>query len=135
MNIALAILHLFPAADPFRDFRVEDDGGGPILKAWNLTGPQPTEQQLESAWVQVQAKQAAADALMSARLAMADAFHALPEQVRADHLRDYSAIEQALIRGDVLGAKRRIETMPISTAVPEQDRETLRAQFLAFFPS
>lgn len=130
MNLALAIRHLFPDADPMRDFRVEDNGSGQFLAVWNLEAPQPTPQQLDTAWVEVQAQQAGAAQLFAARLAMADAFHALPVEIRADHADDYAAIEASIIRGDVAAAKKRVETMPL---LPE--REALRAQFLAFFPS
>lgn len=52
MNIALAIMHLFPNANPLIDFIVQDDsdGNGPYLAQWNLEDPQPTEDEIQEAW-------------------------------------------------------------------------------------
>lgn len=52
MNIALAIMHLYPQANPITDFIVQDDsdGEGPYIAAWNLEDPQPTEEELLEAW-------------------------------------------------------------------------------------
>lgn len=51
MNIAEAILSLYPNADPVADFEVRDDGKGPWLARWDEAklGPRPTEQQLVAA--------------------------------------------------------------------------------------
>ncbi|MFZ5658782.1 MAG: XkdW family protein [Pseudomonadota bacterium] len=51
MNIAQAILHLYPDMDPLHSFRVQDDGAGPYLAAWHDPRPQPTPAELEHAWV------------------------------------------------------------------------------------
>lgn len=55
MNRAKAIMHLFPNADPIKDFIVKDDADGtaPYIAEWNLSEPQPTEAELAAAWVQV----------------------------------------------------------------------------------
>jgi hypothetical protein len=52
MNIAQAIMHLFPQANPMIDFIVQDDsdGEGPYLAQWNIEAPQPTEEELQAAW-------------------------------------------------------------------------------------
>ena len=42
MNVANALLFLFPDADPLRDYRVQDDGKGAYIAVWNLANPQPT---------------------------------------------------------------------------------------------
>lgn len=47
--IALTLRHLYPDADPLRDYTVADDGSGPKLTAWNLPTPQPTPAELEAA--------------------------------------------------------------------------------------
>ncbi len=54
MNLALAILHLFPNADPIRDFLVIDRGEGQTIAVWKLPDPQPTQAELETAWAAVQ---------------------------------------------------------------------------------
>ncbi len=111
MNIALAIMYLYPSADPIQDFIVRDDGREPVLRdgaekkggvryeikqpeadeepvegvhyrygidynlltegedydlvergqyiaAWNLEEPQPTEEELQVAWVAYQEAEA-----------------------------------------------------------------------------
>ncbi|QQZ64021.1 phage portal protein [Paenibacillus sonchi] len=52
MNPALAILYMYPSADPTKDFMVQDDGDGkgPYIAAWNLDKPKPTEAELQAAW-------------------------------------------------------------------------------------
>ena len=135
MNIATALLHLFPNADPARDFIVADHGQGPVLQGWRLTATQPTEQELETAWTAVQAKQAGAIQVQAARDAMAALYGSLADQVRADHGGDYDAVGKLMDRGDFAAARLRVETMTVSTAVPEEEREPLRQQFLAIFPN
>jgi hypothetical protein len=51
MNITQAILHLFPNADPAKDFIVKDEGKGQFISEWNLTDPEPTQTQIEEAWI------------------------------------------------------------------------------------
>lgn len=133
MNLALTLRYLYPRAGE-NDFAVADHGDGQVIAHWGLPEPQPTAEQLADAWTAVQAAATARETMWQARVAMADAFHALPAQVRADHALDYTAVEAALIRGDVEAARVRVETMQISSAVPEAEREVLRAQFLSFFP-
>lgn len=57
MNIAQAIMHLFPQANPLMDFIVQDDsdGEGPYIAKWNLEEPEPTEEELQAAWDEFQA--------------------------------------------------------------------------------
>jgi hypothetical protein len=52
MNIAPAIIHLFPQANPMMDFVVRDDsdGNGAYIAQWNLEEPEPTEEELQAAW-------------------------------------------------------------------------------------
>ncbi|OAS17153.1 XkdW family protein [Paenibacillus oryzisoli] len=52
MNIAQAIMHLYPQSIPMTDFIVQDDsdGNGPYIAQWNLEDPQPTLDDLQSAW-------------------------------------------------------------------------------------
>ena len=57
--IALILRHLYPDADPLRDYTVADDGSGPQIVAWHLPTPQPTPAELEAA---LPAAQAAAEA-------------------------------------------------------------------------
>jgi hypothetical protein len=56
VNIAQALKQLFPQANPLIDFVVQDDcdGNGPYIAVWNLDEPQPTEEELQSAWEEYQ---------------------------------------------------------------------------------
>lgn len=49
MNIVNALRHLYPNAEPLRDYVLRDDGGGPYIAAWSLPDPQPTLSELEAA--------------------------------------------------------------------------------------
>jgi len=53
MNKALSIMYLFPNANPRSDFIVQNDsnGNGDYISVWNLAEPQPTEEELQIAWV------------------------------------------------------------------------------------
>jgi hypothetical protein len=50
MNIAFAIMHLFPDAEPMKDFVVMDEGNGQFISEWNIDAPIPTEEELQKAW-------------------------------------------------------------------------------------
>ncbi|WP_278914524.1 XkdW family protein [Deinococcus wulumuqiensis] len=54
--IALVLRHLYPDADPLRDYVVADDGSGPRLITWNLAAPQPTPAELDAALPAAQAR-------------------------------------------------------------------------------
>jgi XkdW protein len=49
MILSNALKQLFPAADPLRDYVVQDDGVGVYIAAWRLPDPQPTPAQLQAA--------------------------------------------------------------------------------------
>ncbi|RAV19717.1 XkdW family protein [Paenibacillus contaminans] len=57
MNTSLAIMKLFPEADPKSDFLVQDDsdGNGQYIAVWSLPDPKPTEAELQAAWDDLQA--------------------------------------------------------------------------------
>lgn len=57
MNIALAILHMYPQAEQPKDFIVRDDGEGQFIAEWNLDTLQPTEAELRAAWLDALRKQ------------------------------------------------------------------------------
>ena len=50
-SLALAITQIYPHLTPFVDFRVFDDGSGQQILNWTASVPQPTQQQLDSAWL------------------------------------------------------------------------------------
>ena len=50
MNISEAILHLFPNAEPIKDFLVMDNGAGQFIAQWNLSKAKPSNQELQAAW-------------------------------------------------------------------------------------
>lgn len=55
INIAKSIVNIYPDLRSLIDFVVIDnmDGQGQVLKEWNSNYPQPTQEQLESSWLQV----------------------------------------------------------------------------------
>lgn len=57
MNPVFAIKQLYPDAVNLVDFSIEDksDGGGPFIAEWNLIDPQPTQAELDQAWIDWQA--------------------------------------------------------------------------------
>lgn len=63
MNLAIAIGQLFPDADPFGDYIVQDDGAGAYIAQFNLPEPQPTPAELDAAWALWEAGQPARDEL------------------------------------------------------------------------
>lgn len=46
MNLAEALLQLYPDAEPMRDYMLQDTGAGVYIAVWNLSEPRPTRQQL-----------------------------------------------------------------------------------------
>lgn len=58
MNISLAIMYMYPQANPLVDFSVQDDsdGEGPYIAKWDVKNangvvlPEPTEAELQTAW-------------------------------------------------------------------------------------
>lgn len=70
MNIGLVIRHLYPNADPFSDYLVQDDsdGNGPYLKHWDEAklGPRPTQAELDAVDVAKIEHNAAIDAQIRA---------------------------------------------------------------------
>ncbi len=51
MNIADCVLFLYPDAKPLVDFEVMDRGDGQYISMWHLSAPQPTQAELEAAWL------------------------------------------------------------------------------------
>jgi hypothetical protein len=46
-NLARILAWLYPNADPFSDWAVQDEGGEPYIARWNLAGvPQPTDDEV-----------------------------------------------------------------------------------------
>jgi XkdW protein len=50
MNIALALQHLFPEKKQPDDYYVFEVDGVPEIIKWNMEVPQPTEEELQTAW-------------------------------------------------------------------------------------
>lgn len=118
MNLAAAILHLFPGADPLRDFTVVDHGQGQVIAIWSLQSPQPTNPELDAAWVAVQAKQAKQAEIEVSRADITTKFMALTPTVRGANLDGFYSILKALDDGYLDAARERIKTLPIDTVIP-----------------
>lgn len=56
-NFVQAVCYLYPTAVIGKDVVLQDDGAGPYLKAWNLPGSPPTDQQIADAVALVPAAQ------------------------------------------------------------------------------
>src|SRR5206468_3823171 len=54
MELARAIMQMYPNAEPMVDFTVRNDsnGLGDYIETWNILDPQPTQEQLNTAWFQ-----------------------------------------------------------------------------------
>jgi hypothetical protein len=62
MNIAQAILEIYPTLDSSRDFEVHvDETGKQYIHAWNNPNPRPTDAELAKAWFRVAVKKKAAE--------------------------------------------------------------------------
>ncbi len=51
MNLASVIMYLFPNANSTRDFIAQDNGQGQYVAQWHLAQPQPTQAELDAAWL------------------------------------------------------------------------------------
>lgn len=51
MNLETAIYLLFPEATPYIDFKLGFDGEKAIISEWNMENPQPTDEELNTAWL------------------------------------------------------------------------------------
>ncbi len=50
-NLAMCLEYLFPGAVPDLDYEIRDEGGGPYIAWWELPEPEPTQAELEAAWI------------------------------------------------------------------------------------
>lgn len=83
------------------------------------------------------AKAAAAAALGAARAQMHDIFDELPNLTRAGLLPEFSAINDALDRGDITAAYLRVSGVerPEGSEMSEEEFTTRKLQMLALFPT
>jgi hypothetical protein len=56
--IAVALEQLFPTANPETDWLIRNDGAGDYIAQWNRVEVQPTQAELDAAWVDYQLDQA-----------------------------------------------------------------------------
>lgn len=54
--MASAIVHIYPSLVPFTDFKVMEQNGVQIITEWNNSNPQPTQDQIDSAWFEIYKK-------------------------------------------------------------------------------
>lgn len=52
-NIGLALEHLYPNATPLVDWEVSQGENGPYISQWNLSSPEPTQEELQAVWLEV----------------------------------------------------------------------------------
>lgn len=83
MNIALAILHIYPDMDPLQSFRVQDEGGGSYIAIWNDPRPQPTTAELDAAWAAMHPPRSKAAAAADKQTAIDQHANAIRTQITA----------------------------------------------------
>jgi hypothetical protein len=62
MELWKALAHLYPDAEPLRDYAIVDEGAGPYIAVWSLPGEPPTQAELDAAIVAYDAAAATRDA-------------------------------------------------------------------------
>lgn len=50
MELGALMKKLYPSAVSQKDYVVQNDGDGPYIAEWYLNEPQPTQEELETAW-------------------------------------------------------------------------------------
>lgn len=128
MNTALALQFLFPGIDLLSDVTIGSSGGTETILSWRRPEPQPTPEQLEAAWVTVQAQTAQLAALRAGLLAAWDQTFTPGEQAFLQPI--YAAAVAKFDSGDIEGAKAIIETAPSIS----QDLDAKKAAIVALFP-
>lgn len=72
MDTNTTLVYLFPNADPYTDWKVEQTGDVQTITEWNLADPQPTTAELEAAWPAAEADKDAKKAAKEAEKADLD---------------------------------------------------------------
>ena len=75
MNLSQSITYLFPDAKVQRDFRIAVEDGVQRIEYWGINAPEPTEVELDAAWVEVQK--------LAYRVQRAEAYPPIVEQIEA----------------------------------------------------
>ncbi|GAA5513663.1 hypothetical protein Dcar01_02407 [Deinococcus carri] len=91
--IALILRHLYPAADPLRDYTVADDGTGPRITAWHLPTPQPTPAELAAALPAAQAAAQARADLTEAQAMLDERYRLYTRAVASGNTQDAADIQ------------------------------------------
>jgi len=80
MEIALAIKYIHPTLEFWIDYKVEDHWNWPVLTWYNTETLQPTQPELEIAWVEVEALQEAEQTKKDKRTAILEVA-SIPDQL------------------------------------------------------
>lgn len=123
MNTAAALKHIFPEINILADVRISNNS----IKSWKLSSPQPSEQEMEAAWQEIQAKATQAATLKTALLSAWESNFTPGEQAFLKPL--YDAAISKINEGDILAVKTLIETAPSIS----EDLDTKRNSLLALF--
>lgn len=51
MNLAQAIMQMYPNSSPMKDFTIRNDGEGQYISEWNLNELEPTTEELQNYWI------------------------------------------------------------------------------------
>jgi len=124
MNTFAVLKHLHPTLEPLVDYVLETkDGQTSIVRWMSETVPQPTQEELEAAWVTLEAAFAQQAALKSGLLAAWDTTFTAGEKAFLEPL--YNATLAALDAGDIAKVKELILTAPSISVELDSKRETL----------
>lgn len=115
MDLCATILHLYPNAKPFNDFILRDDsdGRGAYINGWNLSTPQPTEEELQTAWIEVLKGQKIAELKNACDGSIAQGFTATN-----GHTYQYTTVDQANIN-------KQLTLLLLNTAIASVDWNTV----------
>lgn len=123
MNIAESLKHIFPDIDILNDVRISNKA----IRSWNYSQPQPSEEELASAWEYLQSRKAQAQSVKTSLLEAWSNIFTLGEQAFLKPL--YEAAMEKINAGDIAGVKTLIETAPSISEDLDNKRNSLLALF------
>lgn len=117
MDLCASILYIYPDVIPFHDFILRDDsdGKGAYIDVWNYSQPQPTIDQLNTAWISVLKKQKIADLKVDCDNSIAQGFVGT-----TGHTYQYAPADQANIN-------KQLTLLLLNTATTSVDWNTIDA--------
>lgn len=104
INLPTAIVYLFPHAVNGIDFRIEDEGDGiQRIAFWGLEEPQPTEEELQAAWLDALRKKKIEELGLACQAAINSTF--VSSALGEPHIYSYDAEAKANLKNAEAAAK------------------------------